>query len=235
MLWVHKMHAMKQFLLFSALAAALALPVAQADDSVRAAQTTLQSQGYYTGPVDGELNADTKAALRRYQIRNQLEPSGALTAETVAALNKESQSASAATPAPQPAPAAPPLPPPAQVAPQPAPAPVSPAYAGMFARTPYENAAMEIQVSTLRNAQAILAKRGLFRGVVDGRPGPETEEALLRFQSARELPRTGRLDIDTLAELHLLPVTKLPRRHGTPYVPEVPPGPRGAVRGVPVD
>jgi len=226
---------MKKILLFSALATALALPVARADDSVRAAQTTLQSQGYYTGPVDGELNADTKAALRRYQIRNQLEPSGALTAETAASLNKESQSAPATTPTLQSAPTAPPLPPPAQVAPQPVPALVSPAYAGIFARTPYENAAIEIQVSTLRNAQAILAKRGLFRGVVNGQPGPETEEALLRFQSARELPRTGRLDIDTLAELHLLPVTKLPRQHGAPYVPEIPSGPRGAVRGVPVD
>ena len=216
---------MKKFLLLSSLALTLALPVAQADDSVRAAQTTLQSQGYYTGPVDGEFNADTKAALRRYQIRNQLEPSGALTAETMAALNKEDQSASATTPTPPP-----------QVAPQPVPTPASVVYEKIFARTPYENAAPEIQVSTVRSAQVILAKRGLFRGVADGRPGPETEEALLRFQSARELPRTGRLDIDTLAELHLLPVgKKLPRQRAEPYLPQVPSGPRGAVRGVPLD
>ena len=72
---------MKKLLLFSALATLLALPTARADDSVRAAQTILQSAGFYTGAVDGELNAETKTALRRYQIRNQLEPSGTLTAD----------------------------------------------------------------------------------------------------------------------------------------------------------
>lgn len=234
MVGMGKLMFMKRFLLFSALAAAIALPVARADDSVRSAQTILQSQGYYTGPVDGELNADTKAALRRYQIRNQLEPSGALTAETVAALNKEEQAAPANTPPPQPAPTVPP-PPSTQVGPTPGPVPVNRAYAALFARTPYENAAPEIQANTVRNAQAALAKRGLFRGVADGRPGPETEEALLRFQSARELPRTGRLDIDTLAELHLLPVNKLRPQRGEPYVPRVPAGPNGAVRGIPLD
>ena len=219
-------------LLSSALAVALALSVAaRADDSVRAAQAILQSAGYYTGSVDGEMNAETKAALRRYQIRNQLEPSSELTAETMAALNHESQSAAAATPAP-------PLSPPAQpVAPHAVPGvPVSDgsAYARVFARTPYENAATEIQVNTLRRAQMILIERGLLRGVADGRPGPATEEALLRFQASRELPRTGRLDIDTLAELHLLPVGKLQRARGTevPYEPRVP---NGAVRGVPLD
>ena len=227
MLWVRRIQAMKKILFFSALAAALALPVARADDSVRAAQTILQSAGYYTGTVDGKLNADTKASLRRYQIRNQLEPSGELTSQTAAALNKEGESEPAATPAP-------PAPPPAQAS---VPAPESPAYAGLFARTPYENAAPEIQVSTLRKAQTLLAKRGLYRGVADGRTGPETDEALLRFQSSRELPRTGRLDIDTLAELHLLPVSKVlrPRTPPVPYVPQVPTAPRGVVRGVPLD
>ena len=223
---------MKKLLLCSAFAVALATPSLQADDSVRAAQTLLQSAGYYTGAVDGELTAETKAALRRYQIRNQLEPSGELTAETAAALNKESQSVAAATPAPT----MPPLPPPAQAVPNAVtgvPVYDGTAYDKIFARTPYEKAALESQVKTLRKAQILLAERGLFRGVTDGRPGPETEEALLRFQASRELPKTGRLDIDTLAELHLLPVGKLQRHDArAPYEPQVP---RGAVRGVPLD
>jgi len=229
---------MKKLLLFFALTTALALSVARAADSLRTAQTILQNAGYYTGLVDGELSTETKAALRRYQIRNQLEPSGELTADTAAALNKEGQSAVAATPAsvPQPTPTAPQLPP-APPVPQTVPGvPISdsPAYARAFAHTPYENAAPEIQVKILLKAQMILAERGLFRGVADGRPGPETEEALFRFQSSRQLPRTGRLDIDTLAELHLLPVGKLERPHikGVPYEPRVP---HGAVRGVPLD
>jgi len=92
---------------------------------------------------------------------------------------------------------------------------------------------MENQVETLRKAQILLAERGLFQGVTDGRPSSETEEALLRFQASREMPRTGRLDIDTLAELHLLPVGKLHRPDARrPYAPQPP---HGAVRGVPLD
>ncbi|MCX6967864.1 MAG: peptidoglycan-binding domain-containing protein, partial [Verrucomicrobia bacterium] len=89
---------MKKILLLSVLLAASALSVAKAEDSVRSAQAILQNSGYYTGAINGELNADTKAALRRYQIRNQLEPSGELTAETMAALNKEGRSAPAEAP-----------------------------------------------------------------------------------------------------------------------------------------
>ncbi len=230
---------MKKFLLFSAVAIGWALPLAKADDSVRAAQAILQSSGYYTGAVSGELDGETKAALRRYQIRNQLEPSGELTPETIAALNKEGSSGTAA--APQPAPTAPPVPatpavPPSVQPPQAVPG-VSmdnPEYSRIFTRTPYENASPEVQVGTVRRAQMILAERGLFRGVPDGRPGPETEEALFRFQASRELPRTGRLDIDTLAELHLLPVSKLQRPRGIQVLPERA-APHGAVRGVPLD
>ena len=224
---------MKKLLLSTAFAAVLAHPAAQADDSVRAAQAILQSAGYYTGSVDGELNAETKAALRRYQIRNQLEPSGELTPETSAALNKESQAA-AATPTPQPAPSTPPAAPAAPAVPGAVtgvPVDEGTRYDKIFARTPYETAAAESQFKTVRKAQLLLAQRRLYEGPVDGRPNAELEEALLRFQSARELPRTGRLDIDTLAELHLLPVSKL-QRPGFPYEA---PTPRGAVRGEPVD
>lgn len=244
-------------MLLSALAVSLAIPAAQADDSVRAAQEILKKEGYYTGTADGEFNADTKAAVRRYQIRNQLEPTGELTAETAAALNKGSEAATPASPPAPPVPAAPLATPPAASQPtaipvpptpspaedyrdvprapkgiplpesQPAPAELSaPAYAVLFARTPYRTAPAEVQRDTLRKAQAILASRGFYQGLVNGLPGPDTEEALLRFQASRDLPKTGRLDIDSLAELHLLPVTRPARKAQTP---------NGAVRGVPLD
>ncbi|MDD5350260.1 MAG: peptidoglycan-binding domain-containing protein [Chthoniobacteraceae bacterium] len=232
---------MNKLLLLSALAVTLAAPLAQADDAVRNAQTTLRDTGFYTGPVDGELNDATKAALRRYQIRNQMEPSGELTAETSAALAKEASPAPApapeAAPVPPPAPEAvpapaAPVPPPAPVAPVPPP-PADPGYAAVFARSPYENAPVEIQRRTVRDAQALLGQRGFYKGAPDGLPGPGFQKALLRFQAERGLPPSGRLDIDTLAGLHLLPVAKLPRprRAPVPYEAPVP----GAVRGVPVD
>jgi len=79
-----------------------------------------------------------------------------------------------------------------------------------------------------------LAARGLYQGAINGLPGPATEEALLRFQAQRGLTRTGRLDLDTLAELHLLPVTKLRRARTAPGEYEPPVAPRG-VRGIPLD
>jgi len=249
---------MKKLFLFSAAAvtlaivATVAISAARADDSVQTAQTILKNEGYYTGPTDGKLNADTKAALRRYQIRSQLEPTGELTPETSAALKKEGQEAPAAetpappvppsTPAPAatsapyvaPAPAPIPVPAPPYVAPEQNPAPALPPprpaadFTGIFAHTPYEHAEPAVQTDTVRKAQARLSERKIYDGPVNGLPGPATEEALLRFQSARDLPRTGRLDIDTLAELHLLPVAKHPRR-------QLPARPPGAVRGVPLD
>lgn len=234
---------MKRLLLLSTLSVALAassLPLA-ADEAVRAAQAALTNAGYYSGPADGELNADTRAALRRYQIRNQLEPSGDLTPETLAALNREGGAPVAATPAPEPytppappAPATPPAPP--VSAPAGIPLPEDPRLAVLFAKTPYEHAQPEVQLATLRKAQVRLAERRFYRGPIDGIPGPGFAEALLRYQESRNLPRTGRLDIDTLAEMHLLPIAKVgrPRVAPAPYRPPVPAVP-GAVRGQPLD
>jgi peptidoglycan hydrolase-like protein with peptidoglycan-binding domain len=75
----------------------------------------------------------------------------------------------------------------------------------LFAGTPYANAPLALQQSTLRRAQSVLAGRGFYRDIVDGLPGPATEEALLTYQRSARLTLTGRLDMDTLNELHLLP------------------------------
>lgn len=75
----------------------------------------------------------------------------------------------------------------------------------IFANTPYENAPAEVQVSTLRSAQSLLARGGYYRAPIDGEPGPATEEALLRFQRRQNLVMSGRLDLDTLSTMALLP------------------------------
>lgn len=89
-----------------------------------------------------------------------------------------------------------------------APAPLdtpSPDFPVLFAGTPYANAPVSVQQSTLRKVQSLLASRGFYRDIVDGLPGPATEEALLTFQRASRLTLTGRLDVDTLSALRLAP------------------------------
>ena len=242
-----------------------ALSAACADDQVRAAQENLKTLGFYTGPANGELDAQTKGAIKRYQVRNGLDATGELSADTVTSLNKASEPV-----APEPTEAQPPATAPAQPAEQgparvlPAPpvppsgaaqsdrdylkdtgrqarpavrpegapnASSDPAYANLFMQTPFRNAPSEVQRDTVRRAQTSLAQRGLFEGEIDGRPGPDLEEGLLRFQSAKRLPRTGRLDMDTLASMHLLPTSRAPMK---PFRP-TPPRPDGAIRGVPLD
>lgn len=75
----------------------------------------------------------------------------------------------------------------------------------LFAHTPYATAPRDVQQRTLRNAQAALASRGFYRDIIDGLPGPATEEALLTYQRARRMTLTGRLDLATLSSLRLLP------------------------------
>jgi peptidoglycan hydrolase-like protein with peptidoglycan-binding domain len=71
--------------------------------------------------------------------------------------------------------------------------------------TPYATAPREVQINVLRRAQNQLARRNLFDAIPDGLPGSSTSDALVLYQEQRRLPRTGRLDLRTLADLNLLP------------------------------
>ena len=59
-------------------------------------------------------------------------------------------------------------------------------------------------------AQTLLARRGLYRSVIDGEFGPNTQFAVRAFQSRFGLEPNGRLDMDTLAALGLLPGQRAP-------------------------
>ncbi|MNC95783.1 putative peptidoglycan binding domain protein [compost metagenome] len=49
-------------------------------------QIALTSLGLYKGAVDGQLNVDTKEALKRFQSVKGLEQSGLMTTDTLNAL-----------------------------------------------------------------------------------------------------------------------------------------------------
>jgi peptidoglycan hydrolase-like protein with peptidoglycan-binding domain len=135
-------------------------------------------------------------------------------------------------------PAGPRSPDPSIVPPPAAPTAPGADFSVFYANTPYFNAPRDVQRETLRRAQAFLVERGFYRDQVTGLPGPATEEALLTFQRNVRLPLTGRLDLQTLGELRLLPGRGLSNRQLQPFfqnnpVPDY--QPRRVYRGIQVD
>lgn len=220
------------FILFAAIA------LARADQTIESVQQSLKDQGFYYGEVTGEKNADTIAAIRRYQIRNGLQITGELNEETLRSLRSNPSTPS---PAPALAPASTPTPPaasdlrdnsaPESTETETAPAPDQPltngqpqdrqlypqnpnevpsTRGGLFAGTPFEDSAPDAQRSVIASAQDELANRGLYRDPIDGVFSPNLEFSLRAYQARTGLAVTGRLDLETLAALALLPGAHTP-------------------------
>src|SRR5215210_4524978 len=81
--------------------------LAQADPLTASIQQTLKDQGFYYGEITGQKDADTTAAIRRYQIRNGLQITGELNAETQKSLGVQGKAPVAPVPAVSPAPVRP--------------------------------------------------------------------------------------------------------------------------------
>jgi peptidoglycan hydrolase-like protein with peptidoglycan-binding domain len=58
-------------------------------DHLKQVQERLKTEGVYAGPVDGELNAQTEAALRQYQQKQGIPVSGAADEATLKELQIE--------------------------------------------------------------------------------------------------------------------------------------------------
>src|SRR5207244_3777700 len=79
-----------------------------ADQAIQNVQQALKDQGFYYGEITGTKDADTTAAIRRYQIRNGLQITGDLNEETLKSLGVDSSGARAiAKASPSPVPTAP--------------------------------------------------------------------------------------------------------------------------------
>ena len=102
----------------------------------------------------------------------------------------------------------------------------APRAGGDFAGTPFEASPPQVQQNVIASAQNILARQGLYRGMIDGTIGSDFEFSLRAYQARVHLPVTGRLDLETLAALQLLPGGKAPI-----YVPRRRPSREGPVRG----
>ena len=226
----------------------------RADQLVESVQQALKDEGFYYGEVNGDMNANLTAAIRRYQIRNGLQVSGELNDETLRSLGIKSSGLSrGTTTAASPTPAARAMPsespsdeaqtasPPHQVQPfsnappqgqQVFPStPIGPANSpgGVFADTPFQTAPPGVQRNVIVSAQIALARYGLYREQIDGIFGPAMELSLRAYQSQTRLPVTGRLDLETLVALRLLPGPRQPFYN--PYRQRMRPPPGPPIRG----
>ncbi len=225
--------------------------LARADQMIERVQQALKDQGFYYGEVSGEMNANLTAAIRRYQIRSGLQVNGELNSETLQSLGVGSSAATrAALPPASPSPAA--TKPGEQSSSEAAngtPVPVQPfanaledqqlypsnpvtpgnSQGGLLAGTPFEAAPTDVQRNVVLSAQIALARRGLFREEINGVYGPAMEFSLRAYQARTRLPVTGRLDLETLAALQLLPGARAPVFH--PPRKHIRPRPEEPIRG----
>jgi peptidoglycan hydrolase-like protein with peptidoglycan-binding domain len=220
-----------------------------ADEMIERVQQSLKEQGFYYGEISGETNANLTAAIRRYQIRNGLQVTGDLNAETLQSLGLKSSAAGQRTnrtPAPNPAIAGTPNAPSPEETENASPAPsiqpfsrppqdqqvypstpINPGSSpgGVFSGTPFDTAPPAVQRNVVVSAQIALARYGLYREPIDGIYGPAMEFSLRAYQTQMRLPATGRLDLETLAALRLLPGSRQPYYNPYRYRMRPPPGP----------
>ncbi|HEY4639286.1 MAG TPA: peptidoglycan-binding protein [Candidatus Udaeobacter sp.] len=226
----------------------------RADQLVENVQQALKDEGFYYGEVNGDMNSNVTAAIRRYQIRKGLQVSGELNDETLRSLGIKSSGSSSrsTTKSTSPTPATGPAanePPSGEVdTASPAPSvqpfsnapqdqqvfpstPMGPASSPgtVLAETPFQNAPADVQRNVIVSAQIALARYGLYGEQIDGIYGPAMEFSLRAYQARTRLPVTGRLDLETLAALHLFPGPR--QQFDNPYRRRMRPMPGPPIHG----
>jgi len=147
---------------------------------VKEIQGALKAAGFYSGPADGFMGAQTRSAIKKFQQNKGLQATGRINPVTFLALNRQE---GLIKPAPMPQekkfdiqkPAAPPAP----IQPQTDPA-----------------AAVQI-----KNIQSALTKAGFYKGKIDGIMGAKTKKAIKDFQSSKGLKPDGIAGPKTLKAL----------------------------------
>ncbi len=148
---------------------------AAGSQTIAALQAELAKLGYYAGAANGQIDADTKAAVDRYRAQNDLDPSvsyedvldhARFAAQIVEAANYAPAKTQAAAPATQ---------------------------------GTSEGAAVDHDQIVF--VQKGLSELGYAPGPADGHLGDITKRAIRDFQAERHLPITGDITPELIAEL----------------------------------
>ena len=176
-------------------------------------QRVLRRDGYYHGRIDGLDGPATHAALRHFQRDNGLAITGRLTPRTMSTLgvpvsgqasrsqnlnNNQNSGAYGYNSNMQPQQSQNSMPGQNNM-------PANQASGNQnntaFRENNMNGTAMQQPSSTVRTVQRDLLQRGFYSGAVNGILGPQTREAIRKFQRTNNLNDTGRLDQQTLSRL----------------------------------
>jgi peptidoglycan hydrolase-like protein with peptidoglycan-binding domain len=78
-----------------------------------------------------------------------------------------------------------------------------------------KSTAHSLDGTSVRSAQQALKDAGYYQGTIDGIAGPETREAVRKYQEAQGLETTGTLDRNTMAKLQPAGASEATRARGT--------------------
>jgi len=174
--------------------------VAQADELVASVQKRLSKLGFYSGTVDGEMGSQTAAAIRRYQLAENLNVTGQLNPQTLKSLGLNMPPVQTTSQPPTTRPSRPAKPQPVAT-----PVPEYVAIADIFRGGPYISAGPEVQIATIRQAQKTLKLLGYYGGPVNGSPNPALIGGIKAWQQSAGFRQTGRFDENTLKGLNIMP------------------------------
>lgn len=160
---------------------------ASADQVIVATQQKLKRLGYYDGVVDGQMGSQTAAAIRRYQLAENLKVTGTLTQQTASSLGINATA------------------PVANNRPAPTPVPEYVAIADIFKGGPFISVGPQMQIAAIQQAQKNLKLLGYYNGPVNGKPTDALVRSLKAWQSSAGFRQTGRFDENTLKGLDLMP------------------------------
>ena len=145
---------------------------------VRAIQGELTKLGYYHGAIDGKSGPHTEEAIRAWQHASGRKVDGIPTAAMAGQMRKGGKPPAAAKPAKATA-----APPPAEPEAAPAEGPAT---------------AADGEVAAV---QKLMLIEGYYHGAVDGRNGPQTQDAIKLWQENHGMARTGEVDAALLLSL----------------------------------
>jgi len=156
-----------------------------ADPTISAAQQKLKRLGFYQGTVDGSYGSQTAAAIRRYQLAEDLRVTGELNPQTLSSLGIQASSVK-------------------KQSPKATPAPQYVALADLFKGGPFISVGPELQIASIRQAQKNLKLLGYYQGSINGAPSTTLVSALKAWQKSAGFRQSGRFDENTLKGLDIM-------------------------------